>query len=334
MRRLVLLPSLLVLVLAACDPCAGMAACGKTRISYEGVLSQVAEYPVEDIRVEFFPTGGVPIDPPILIGRPNARGQFRLEGWAAEAGEVEGVVRFFPEDGGPAEAFSGIRLRPTDAAGNVFHLGTWRVIGNRLAAIGQLFQRADFSPTVGAEIEFRRVSGPRLQPDTFVVRSDANGRFPLRSQAAAAGEVVADLVVRPRPPYNAFTIRGVRTSTRFIERVGEEVVGIWGVGPYLPYIGILVFGDTGEQALGVEVEFRRTGGIATQPQGYVTRVREGGIFGSGTVVPLEYGELIGEIVVRPPAPYRSFTIPNIRLQTIEETLQHAIVVGTWEIPLQ
>jgi hypothetical protein len=324
---------LLVLLTAACDPCSGIANCGQARIRYEGDIVPVPGQSLDNFRVEFVRTDGVALDPPVVSGAVQPGGRFRLEARAAGPGTVIGDLLIYPGGEGVPDRFEEVRLETTEAEGNVRYLGSWRVLGLRFGAIGQLFYRATYAPAAGVEVEFRRVSGVPLQPDTFVVTTNADGVFPLRTQPLGAGEVVAELVVRSPPPYRSFTVPELRLRTNFMERP-EPLVGLWGVGPHLPYLGHLVWADTRVSAADVEVEFRRTLGIPVQPESYVTRSNAAGHFALGAVVPLGYGELIGEVIVRPPAPYRSFTIPDIRLETTEDQVEDAILVGTWQIPRQ
>ncbi len=327
------LPALLVFALTACDPCSGVISCGESWIRYEGDLVMLTDEPAESMRVEFVRTEGIGIDSPLLSVRPDAQGRFRLDARTTGPGELIGDLLICSGRIGLPDRIEGVRLGTTPVRGNVQYLGHWRVIGLVFGAHGQLFYRAGNRPAVGVEVEFRRVAGIPLDPDTFVVSTDQNALFPLRPRPLAAGEVVFDLIVHTPAPYRPDTISGLRLSTRFTEQQ-EPMAGVWRIGPYFPQFGRLVWGDTGRPAAGVEIEFRRTGGIPVDPESLVTRSDETGHFSIGTIVPLGYGELVGELIVRPPVPYRSFTIPQLRLQTMEEDVEDTIVMGTWQIPRQ
>ena len=114
-------------------------------------------------------------------------------------------------------------------------------------------------------------------------------------------------------------------------------LGVWGVGPlpvapHISYVGELHYADTGARAIGVAVEFRRTGGIAVEPDTLLQRTDASGRFALFLKpTPSQDGEVVGEVLVRPPPPYASITIPDVRLPTLRGG-NDIRFLGVWTIP--
>ncbi|HYD54341.1 MAG TPA: hypothetical protein VEA99_17020, partial [Gemmatimonadaceae bacterium] len=131
---------------------------------------------------------------------------------------------------------------------------------------------------------------------------------------------------RPPAPGPEFTLRGVELPT--FEADTPRVFRRWGVGPHLPYAGIVRVG--GAPRAGVEVVIRRTGGIAVRPEEMTVRTNDAGAF-SINPVPLGVGELVVSLTFRPPAPLASFTVTNLRLVTDVEDYREGTLVWTWDL---
>ena len=104
--------------------------------------------------------------------------------------------------------------------------------------------------------------------------------------------------------------------------------GRWGIGPHLLYYGRIVAGGVG--VANVDVELRRTGGVAVEPASYTARTGAEGYFPMSPV-PLANGELLADLHVRPPAPYAAFVVRGLRLPTSVEDLSSARPFGTWDL---
>ena len=332
----------LLLSVAACDPCAGVSLCsGQRSIRYQGeVTLRFLGGAAEGIQVEFVRTGGVGLDRDTIRTETNALGSFSLEAEADGAGEVVGELILYPPGSTGSGPISLVRIPMSLATGrsasDVRYLGPFSVPHLYFGAYGELFYRGGpLYATEGVfarnvEVEFRRTGGIRVEPDTFVVRSNGAAQFPLEPQPLEVGEVVFDLLIRPPAPYQSFSVSNVRMSARFAEPSNRVLVARAGVGPHLPYFGALFYADTQQPAVGTEVEFRRTGGINLAQDTYVTTVDSFARFSLGPV-PLEAGAVTADLVVRPPAPYRSFTITGVSLSTTDENVQN-VPAGRWEIP--
>lgn len=312
--------SLLLLVLtAACDPCAGIGACAAPQLRYTGIVTTLfPDYPARDVRVEFVRRAGVGLDDARLTAVSDSAGVFVLEGRAQGEGTVTGDLVFYPPAPIAPVTITGVEMSTARAPGELRRLGTWMVQYPFFAYKGALFHRNDGQPPArGIEVEFRRTGGIPIQPDTFTVLSDERGHFDLRPKTSVSGEVVGDVTVHLLPPYQPYVIRGIRLSTFTIPRIDSLIPLPIGYG--LPYSALLSWEGTGRPAAGVEVEFRRTGGVRIYPERFVTRADA-----FGTVLlnpaPLEGGELVGDVVARLPAPRGEVVIlRGVRLRTVEDS---------------
>lgn len=282
--------------------------------------------PLRGARVELRRTGGTAVPVEVWEAETDQAGRFSIltHVYPPIPGEMEAELTVTLPAPYGRSVVPGIRLATTHVVDDETRVARWGV-GPSLAYFGELFARADLRRLEGVEVEFRRTGGIPVQPEHFVVRTDAGGRFPFPVTPLASGELRGELTVRPAPPALPFT-ETVRVST--FDTDGGRLFGIWGVGPHLPYAG-LVYLD-GVAVEGVEVEFRRTGGIRIEPERFTTRSTSYGAFPLGAV-PLEVGEVIGELTIRPPAPFEVLVVPDVRLATTEEDLV-GVVIGNWNLP--
>ena len=189
--------------------------------------------------------------------------------------------------------------------------------------------RSTGEPVVDTRVEFVRTGGVSLGRDSLITQTDAEGRFLLEADASEQGEVRGVLSVYSpgsvAPSRFAVALATLRSSAN-VAYLGEFSVPFF----HLPYVGVLFYADTEQPAAGVEVEFRRTGGIQLAQDNYLTRTDASGMFHLGPL-PLEPGTVVADLIVRPSAPYRAFTIDDIHLETVEGEVQ-PIVAGRWPIP--
>lgn len=180
-------------------------------------------------------------------------------------------------------------------------------VSPRLSVVGQLLDSETGQPVAGATIDFIRTSGAPLTPDSIRATTDREGLFQLDGEAGANVEIVGDMVVRlpgtgggPVSSSGGYRVLGVRVVPT--TRRGEaRVLPPWTTAPKLPDVAeISRRGDPPMRLVGIEIEFRRTGGIqvaelmtgpfraTTNADGWVP------LFGN-RVHPLEAGELIGDL---------------------------------------
>jgi hypothetical protein len=105
-------------------------------------------------------------------------------------------------------------------------------------------------------------------------------------------------------------------------------LGLWGVGPSLRYLGRILRADTDAPIADAVVEFQRTSGIAVAPSVLTSRTIASGLFPLAPN-PLDTGEVVGNLTIRPPAPFRDTTFTGIRLRTFDsDTLR---LGGVWRL---
>jgi 5-hydroxyisourate hydrolase-like protein (transthyretin family) len=321
--------TLLVPFTSACDPCFGVTACGATQIRYEGVLVRGFDgAPAEGIRVEFERTGGGLMEPGLIVAHTDSAGRYRLVA-DADPAQVEGTLRFFFGDALPVDSVTGVLLSSTRSSRDLRHLGTRVIPYPHFETVGNVFYRATGEPARGVEVEFRRTGGVRVVPEVHRVTSDSFGNFSLRLGALELGEVVGNLTIRPAAPLASRTVENLRFSST-LAPTGNTLVGRFGIGPHLSYLGRVVWNDTGAGAADIEVEVRRTGGIDVDPGSYVTRTNSFGVFNLDPR-PLAPGGVTFQLVFQrtgaQPATY-DFTVA-----TSDEDLSH-VLIETWVIPRQ
>lgn len=274
--------------------------------------------------IEFVRTGGIAADPERLVVRSDTAGRFPLVLSPSGAGEVVGDLTVRPP--APLQPFTvrGLRLATFDRD-TVLLAGRW-FIGEQVFGALELFARATQRPLdSGVVAVFRRTGGIRIDPDSQVWRTNREGRIPIRAAALESGTVTGDVEVRLPAPFRTDTVRGVRLASRDDDT--QTFLGRAGVGAWLGYVGRVVAAD-GRPVADARVEFRRTGGIQVA-QPYSTVSNADGYFPL-TMAPLGEGEVVGDVVITPPAPFRATTVPGVRLATY--ATDEVKAAGTWAVP--
>lgn len=220
----------------------------------------------------------------------GADGYFYMAAPALEIGEVVGDLQLSSPGFPRGYLISGFRM-PVRVHARIPSLDRTTTVGSTLDYVGELRDRATRLPIAGATVAFRRVSGPRLETETFTARSNAEGRFALtpRPVDEQVGAVVADLTVSGGGLVSAFVIRGVRLQVYDDDRL--RFLGVLGVGFQAVAAGEVVFRGDRTPLADAEVRFVRTGGLATTPDSLATRSGPDGRFGvafntgaAGTVI--------------------------------------------------
>jgi hypothetical protein len=328
------LPILLApLGLGGCDPCSGVAACEggvATRIDYEGdLILRFANSPAAAIRVDFVRTGGgtlLPRDSVTVF--TDSVGKFRIEGEVLDGQTVMGKLVIHQPAPLGTVVYEDLPLVPTAVATETRYMGSWRLDHPHFGSFGEVIYRNTLGRADGVEVEFRRRGGVSVEPSTFLMRTDVGGRFPLSPLPRDTGEIVFDLIFRPPPPYRPATYENQRMRA-LVGSNPNPFMGPYWIGPHMPYLGLLVWGDTGAGAVGVEVEFRRISGIEVEPDRYVTQSNQWANFSLGPV-PRVPGSVRVELTIRPPAPYQT-VVDTIVITTTDENTAN-VLYGTWAIP--
>jgi hypothetical protein len=290
---------------------------------------------IEDVRiggatVEFHRTGGidyyVTTINQVYTGRTDASGRlvlFDIGAHAVGLGDLIGdlVVRL-PAPFKP-DTVHGLRLTATQLFQTpvmVLRMGA----GPSLLYTAELRVRRTGKPAPGARVAFEKTGGGTTTPAEFSTTSDQNGRFLFPFQALDDGAITGDLTVTPPPPDHVFRISNV-TLTPYHDDV-LHFYGVFGVGPYLPWVGLVQIGGRGVQ--GVDADFHRTGGVAVQPADYTTRSDVNGYI-SLAPQPLDTGVVEADITIHSPAPFPAVK-SHIRLHTVEDDTTGGVIMG-WDL---
>jgi hypothetical protein len=271
--------------------------------------------------VEFDRTGGIPVQPSHFESRTNEVGRFALNPMPGAEGQVVGDLTIHPPPPFAAFVVRGVQLRTSDSVG---FLGRWGY-GQQVFSEVEFLNRTTGKPVgPGGIVLSRRTAGIQTDPEALVDTINGFGRSKIQMAALDSGEVTLDLEVRLGEPYGTEFIRGVRISSRNSD--DQILYGSVSVGRWFPQIGLVRDRDTDQPIPDVRITFRRTGGIAIQPDPYIVAANPDGSFPIRPQ-PLSDGEVVGDLTISVPPPYRDSVITGLRLQTsMDDRLN---VIGLW-----
>ncbi|MBT6373242.1 MAG: hypothetical protein HOJ74_00815 [Gemmatimonadales bacterium] len=163
-----------------------------------------------------------------------------------------------------------------------------------VSAEGSLVQSDSGEGVAGVSVDFIRIGGVGLAVDSVHVETDGSGRYVLRIEAEDAGNADFRAVVSP-PGREPYPIPSVVLPTSVVR--GDALdLGRWVVDPFIGYIGELQDRRSQKTVSAVRsqsngsVVFKRTGGVAIDPDVVNTTIGLGGRFfiqasaaGAGTV---------------------------------------------------
>lgn len=317
----------------ACDPCSGVVSCTDEpalRVGGRIVLLETGD-PVQGVEVALIRVSGVELLRDTVRAVTGGDGYFHLEVGAREQGSVRVHVRVTPPPPGPSYRVSNLTFETSSIRGEGYDLGRW-TSEPYVAYIGQLQDRRTRTPLRPAPgevtVDFRRTSGVEIEPALLEdVPVDFGGRFRLTADPAADGIVLGELTVHHPSLPEPYT-RELRVPT-FHDGGSIGLAGVIFVGPSLAYVGRVFFRDEDgtRMAVGTQVEIRRTGGIPVSRDTAVTEVMEWG-FGL-PMHTVHEGEVIVDLIFRPPSPWRGDTIRDLSIPTFNSDENR--VLGTWEL---
>src|SRR6185503_3571888 len=150
------------------------------------------------------------------------------------------------------------------------------VVNPFLILVGDVYDRRTGAPVPGATITLRRISGAHLSPDTITLVSDAGARVAwIEPTIVEFGVFKADVELSaPGYPRPFHIERDIPISYKDAEI--SFITLPMGFG--LTYSGATSRRGTGQTFPGVQVEFRRTSGIAVQPDPLVLTAGDDGSF--------------------------------------------------------
>jgi len=219
----------------------------------------------------------------------------------------------------------GLSLGGLAACDPCFGVGSC-VVEPRLAIEGTLVEHVTGQPSPGVRVDVIRTGGVELANDSMFAMSGADGHWRAGTSARDTGDVIVDINVRLQN-VATYRVRGVHLTVT--DRRGQGVVlPTWVVDPYFAFAAELFYRATQDTRVeGTVVEFHRTGGIdynlGSGGQVFIGTTDAGGRIALFDVLAhaRSLGDLIGDLVVRLPAPLAADTIRGLHLGATQ--LQHA-----------
>lgn len=178
----------------------------------------------------------------------------------------------------------------------------------------------------GVAVSFKEDSGIAISSPTWSRTSDATGRVAFPARPETYGTAYGRLTITPPSPWKAYA-RDVALPA--FDSDDAQLYGVYGVGPGTPYYVIIL--KNGVRAKDIPVEFQRTSGVMITPATAFATVTNDSGAAFMSLVPSGEGEIVGDITVRPPAPFATFVVRNVKLQAIDADLPARIKIGTWDV---
>jgi hypothetical protein len=280
------------------------------------------------LRVEFRRTGGIPVEPEVYTSVTTDYGLFLIAPTPLAEGEVVGDLTIHVPEPEPPLVIRGVRLRTSEEDGQRV-AGRWGYGAQLFAQVEYAYRTTDATLGPGIEVVARRVGGARVSPDSLVDTTNAFGRTRLQFATLEEGDTRLELEVRLRAPYKPDTVTGLVLRGR---RDDEQVFGgRWPIGRWLPAVGSVQDAETLRGIAGARLAFTRTGGVAVDRSPYTFVTDSFGLFPIRPL-PLDDGEVVGDLAIDVPAPYRDTVITGLRLRTsTDDTLR---LVGVWRFRRQ
>ena len=316
--------------LEACERCAGILGCtSDPRLSLGGqLIVRETGAAVGGVALDFVRTGGVALASDSVRTTTDADGRFQLAVEASDVGEVVGdlVVRS-PAPWSPYRV-RGLRFHTSEVRGEGQVLGRL-VVDPYIQFVGQFERRGDGRLLAGASVTIMRTGGVAVSPDTVALTAGYDGGVYFEIHAAEPGNMLADVVVESPDLARRSRLTGVVFVAKYLDVV-PQLGAPYPVGPGLKYVGEVRRADTASGVVGATVEFQRTGGIEVTPSLMVAVTNPYGRF-AFTLSNVDSGEVVGNLTIHLPAPFRDTTITGIRLQTFESDIQRLLAVW-WITP--
>lgn len=320
---------------AACDPCFGTVGCeGRPRAVVTGqIVDATTGAPVDGIPVRAVVVGGAAEAGAAVTTMTAAGGHWRAEFGASEAGNVLLDVTVSPPQLAEPYTVRNVGVPTVEMRGDAHILPRW-VVNPWFNIHGELFLRGSANELIrNTMVQFTRtggavISGPGVAGDVYRAPTDPYGRVQLFQFAAVPdrlANVIGDLTLVLPAPYGPATVRDVVLAPTHEYRPLGTVYRI-AVGPNLDYYARVRDRATGETVAGVDVVFRRTGGVAISPSTITTSSDE---FGWVRLQPRPFGngDVIGSLTITPPAPYGAMVIDDYHLSTFEDPVGRSL--GVW-----
>lgn len=265
-------------------------------------------------RITFTRTGGIQLTTPVIRTEADDRGFFVLRPEASGDGEVTGDLTLEAADGRFRSTYRGVRLTTYDST-ELRSAGVFG-FGERWAFALEFWRHDVLKPAPGVRVEFRRVGGLRIEPDTLRGTTRTDGRVEWNAVVRDTGTVIGEVLVFPEDGTTR-VIKNIRLRTYESDQLAFG--GVYGFGPALRYVGEIL-GPGDRPVEGAQVMWTQTGGRPASPSTFTATTASNGWFPL-TLIPSFDGEVVGNLQVRPPAPWLAgavYTLTNLRMNSWED----------------
>lgn len=198
-----------------------------------------------------------------------------------------------------------------------------------LTVTGRILHEASGAPASGVFVDFLRTGGTALDGDSIRAVTDDDGLFLVTIGAPGPGAVAGEMALRSAPGASpAVDYRVFDLNFRVTGDAGDaNVLPVWSTRPSLPDIAQLSSRDFPiGNLIGVQVEFRRTGGVSlVGSDTFRTVSGPTGVFPlfDRQVAPADAGEVIGDLAVD----VQGFVAFGYRVRATPEYRRNAMVLG-------
>lgn len=306
-----------VAALAACDPCAGVAACATSpRVAAQGrIVDVVTGHAIPGARVSLVRRDSTvattaPSDSTATV--TDADGNYQLELGTA-SGNFDVVVA---APSAPAYRVRNLALVNTTRHGEGTVLGVWvdkPVFGTAL----ELYYRTSNQLLSSGTATFTRTGGVTLNGgDTYSATVDGAGRAALLGGVIAGGveDVIGVLKVTLPGAFGTSVFPDFHLTPSYVFR--PALVRRLAVGPELSWF-IQIYDRAFVTGVpGTTVSFTRTGGVPTSAETFTSVTDKDGNF-FFPLIPLATGTLVGDFTIHPPAPYHDYVETAVQIPTFD-----------------
>jgi hypothetical protein len=287
---------------SACDPCAGLSACGSmpAHLVMDGQLVRAENgRGVDGIAVDVIRRGGVELATDSLRVTTTDGGFFHVDVRALQPGDV--ILDFqvnTPEL--PHPYIVSQRVTTVDRSGESFVLDRW-VVNPYLLDYASIISPSSGAPLPNTTVKLIRrgtvwLTGAPVRDSVATIVSDRTGLARLLASVTDTGDVVGDLVIEAPVPDGVITVPGVSLRPWYVyHALGDQVA--FGK-PMLDYF-IQVY-DRGSLHIlsGIPFECRRTSGVAVQQDNISGTTDQNGYLHL-PYVPKENGTMFADLTLHP-----------------------------------
>ena len=272
------------------------------------VRDKVTELVVPNALVRFQRVGGIRAVPDTFEQTTDGDGRVFVPMSMQGAGQLDGDA-IVDAPGFPRQYRIRLHLRAQylDAPG--YETKTLR-IGNGLQYLAQVVRRGSTVGLTGVTLEFKRIGGISVQPDSLLIPIPTTKFVKLPLTPGDTGVLHGRFIVRPPAPYKTEVYPDVELRTLDGDTTSLLQFG-FGTQVYARFR--LRYRATGRQvAEGIQVAVARRSGLTMDPDGELTLLDSLGTLSYSAATP-DTGAVVADLTVHLREPFDYDTFPGVRL---------------------